>query len=325
MTIGARVLKTGLAVALAIYLSELLGFHSPIIAAIAAIAVQPTITRSWKYVADQLLTNIMGATVALTLGHYFGQNALAVGLVCIIVILISIRLKMEATINLTLVTVVTIMEAGSDNFLFALDRFYMVIIGMAAAVAINLVILPPRPEQQFNAMLTRVFAELSLLLRTALSGELRTAVYRTSRNQLDELYRQLEERYSLFEDESDLWTRTSMRKLRELVISKQVMRTFDRGKDILDIVDEHLERELANADVDWKMMYDEQIEQLVKVHEQLLLKRAGKIRNEAKLDLEWTEFNQGQHAALPIQVAIAEYRYHLQRLDRMVHQSIHEQ
>ena len=51
MSFGARVLKTGIAVTLALYLSSLfLNPQSPVPAAIAAIfAMQPSIYRSWKY------------------------------------------------------------------------------------------------------------------------------------------------------------------------------------------------------------------------------------------------------------------------------------
>lgn len=67
MSFGARVLKTGIAVTLALYLSSLfLNPQSPVPAAIAAIfAMQPSIYRSWKYFLDQLQTTTLGAIVAL--------------------------------------------------------------------------------------------------------------------------------------------------------------------------------------------------------------------------------------------------------------------
>lgn len=66
MAFGARILKTGMAVTLALYLSALLQFTSPVGAAIAAIfAMQPSIYRSWRYFLDQIQTSTMGAVIAL--------------------------------------------------------------------------------------------------------------------------------------------------------------------------------------------------------------------------------------------------------------------
>ena len=56
-------------------------------------------------------TNTLGAIIAL-LGLYFlGNDPFSIGLVMIIVILISLKLKMADTISLTLVTVFAIMSA----------------------------------------------------------------------------------------------------------------------------------------------------------------------------------------------------------------------
>ncbi|GIQ61575.1 hypothetical protein PACILC2_01430 [Paenibacillus cisolokensis] len=141
MTIGARVLKTGMAVALAIYLSGLIGFPSPIIAAVAAIfTIQPSVYRSWQQIAEQFQANIVGAGIALAAGLMFGHTPIAVGLVCIVVITLSIRFKMESVIGLTLVTVVAVMEANSQSWSFAVERFLMVLTGMGAAFAVNILI-----------------------------------------------------------------------------------------------------------------------------------------------------------------------------------------
>lgn len=64
MTIGARVLKTGLAVAIALWIGQLIGLESPLIAAIASIfTIQPSIYRSWMQMLDQVQSNVLGAIV----------------------------------------------------------------------------------------------------------------------------------------------------------------------------------------------------------------------------------------------------------------------
>ena len=205
MTIGARVLKTGMAVALAVYLSSLLGFPSPIIAAVAAIfTIQPSISRSWQQVTDQLQTNFLGAFVAITAVRLFGNTAIAVGLVCIIVILISIRLRMESSIGLTLVTVVAVMEANEQGWLFAVERFSMVLAGMGAAFVVNALLFPPRPRKQFVEQVHQAYGQLSLLLRMAISNEMKEDVHRKETEKLHNTLRKLQERYTVFEEERSL-------------------------------------------------------------------------------------------------------------------------
>lgn len=332
MTIGARVLKTGLAVALAIYISNLLGFESPIIAAIAAIAVQPTISRSWQYVGEQLQTNLLGAIVALLMSQFFGQTAMSVGLVCIIVILISIRLGMESTINLTLVTVVAVMEAGNESWQFALTRLYMVFIGMGAAIVVNLTVVPPKPRQQFIAQVQDAFQQLSLLLRMAISNELREDIHRVAKQNLTETLKKLDERYTLFEDEKSLSKRKQLTNYRELVVSKHLLKALRRGEDLLDMIEEHY---FSAADArEWADTFDSQVEQLVKFHEQLLLKREGKLKAKYtpefdglseqelihQLKQHLNDAPQENYAFVYVGSAMFEYMYQLRQLNKVIDQ-----
>jgi len=333
MTIGARVFKTGLAVALAVYLSTLFGFASPIIAAVAAIfTIQPSISRSWQQVSDQLQTNILGAATALVAVQLFGHTAIAVGLVCIIVILISIRLRMESTIGLTLVTVVAVMEATGEGWLFALDRFYMVLTGMGAAFAVNLLIFPPRPRKQFADQVREAYAELSLLLRMSISDELREDVHRKEKEKLYKTLRKLEERYTLFEEERS-WLRSSkLAKARQLLLSKQIIRALRQGMDLLEVIEEHY---FSSPEAGkWAGSFDRQIEELTKYHEQILLKLEGKLKHHvacaptgerenllAKQLTDYFSENPDERKRLVfVASAIFEYDYHLQRLEHLTEQ-----
>jgi hypothetical protein len=66
MKLGARILKTGTAIVLALFLAELLKLPSPVFAGIAAIfAVQPSIYRSYLTIVEQIQGNIIGALCAI--------------------------------------------------------------------------------------------------------------------------------------------------------------------------------------------------------------------------------------------------------------------
>ena len=330
MTIGARVLKTGMAVALAVYLSSLLGFPSPIIAAVAAIfTIQPSISRSWQQITDQLQTNFLGAFVAIAAVKLFGQTAIAVGLVCIIVILISIRLRMESSIGLTLVTVVAVMEANEQGWLFAVQRFSMVLAGMGAAFVVNALLFPPRPRKQFIEQVHQAYGQLSLLLRMAISNEMKEDVHRKETEKLHNTLRKLQERYAVFEEERALLPSRRQAKSRQLLLSKQLIKVLSQGVDLLDVVEEHYFS--APRAGEWAQRFDRQIEELTKYHEQLLLKLEGKMKahvsiepeeeREARLIKQLTDYLQedpDEHKRLVfVASAMLEYAYHLRRLDRI--------
>jgi len=333
MIIGARVLKTGMAVALAIYLSDLFGFASPIIAAVAAIfTIQPSIYRSWQVIADQLQTNVLGAIVALAAVQLFGYTPIAIGLVCIFVILISIKLKMESTIGLTLVTVVAIMDAHSEGIVAAIMRMLMVLTGIGASFFINILVFPPRPRKQFNEQVRYASAHLSLLLRTAISNEMKEQVYRDEKEKLHQTLLKLEERYLVFQEERKITAHAKANHARELLVSKQMIKTLQKGTDLLELVEEHY---FVNSSSDrWEKSFDGQIEELSKYHEYILLKADGKMKPHAHIkpeeereDLLIKELTRsiidepdGNKRLVFVAAGLFEYGYHLRRLEKLIDQ-----
>ncbi|WP_219835202.1 aromatic acid exporter family protein [Paenibacillus sp. R14(2021)] len=336
MTIGARVLKTGFAVALAVYLSSLLAFPSPIIAAVASIfTIQPSISRSWQQVVDQLQTNVLGAAVALAAVRLFGQTPIALGIVCIIVILINIRLRMESTIGLTLVTVVAVMEANTAGWWFAVERFLMVLTGMGAAFAVNLLVYPPRPRKQFVGQVHEAYGQLSLLLRMAISNEMREDVHREEKEKLQGTLRKLDEVYRLFEEERPFLRGRKQANARQLILSRHMIKALHQGVSLLDVVEEHY---FAMADAEtWANRFDSQIEELAKYHEHILLKLEGKMKPNAAIEPEeeresrlirqlsdYLQQDPDNHKRLVfVASAMLEYAFHLRRLDRVTDQVLH--
>ncbi|WP_270166079.1 FUSC family protein [Paenibacillus sp. SYP-B4298] len=333
MTIGARVIKTGLAVALAIFVSGLFGFASPLIAAVAAIfTIQPSIYRSWKQILDQLQANLMGAAVALTAVYLIGSTPIAVGLVCIAVIILTIRLKMDSAIGLTLVTVVAVMEAHSAGWLFAFQRLAMVLTGMGAAFLVNVLVYPPRPRKQFNDQVHEAFDLLSLLLRTAISNEMKEQVYNKEKEKLQATLRKLQERYQLFEEERAITSSSKQSRARQLLVSRQMIRSLQKGVDLLEVVEEHYIG-APGAD-EWAVRFDRQIEEWTKYHEHILLKAEDKMKPGVTIVPEDGEYDAFKaqlisfiHPQLDerkpfifVGAALMEYAYHLRRLEKLIEQ-----
>lgn len=332
MTIGARVLKTGLAVALAIYLSELFGFV-PTVAAVASIfAIQPSVHRSWQQMSDQVQANVIGAAMALLALKIFGHTPIAVGLVCIAMILINIKLKMESTIGLTLVTVVVVMETTTAGIMGALPRILMVMTGMGSAFIVNVLIFPPRPRKQFHSLAYEAYNQLSVLLRTAISDEMKESVYNAEKEKLHGMLRKLEDRYDMLAEEKSFRARSKIRRARQLLMAKQMIKSLQKGADLLDIVEEHYFA--APGAEQWARSFDSHIEELAKYHEQILLKKEGMMKAHATIEPDeerenrmadqltrYMHDNPGERMRLVfVASALFEYGFHLRRLERIVDQ-----
>jgi uncharacterized membrane protein YgaE (UPF0421/DUF939 family) len=333
MTFGARMLKTGIAVTISLYISELLGFTPSVIAAVAAIfAMQPSIYRSWRYFLEQLQTNTLGAVIALIAGMVFSNEPIIIGLVCILVIMICLRINMEEAVGLTLVTVIAVMEA-SGQWHFALNRFLQMLIGISAAFLINVLFFPPKPRVQFVALIQSVFTKMSLLLRTAISDEMREAVSREEKQGLESALQSLTDKYKLYEEEFKKLKRATYSDSRSLVVYKQMLQTLHKGWEVLDTIEEHYFRTCRTPQ--WDAFFDSQLEQLMKYHEHILLKFEQKLKTESsEMDLleeqndqflqtfmsQYTESGESMFRLSIVAAAIYDYGLQAIRLDKLVEQ-----
>ncbi|ASA21094.1 FUSC family protein [Paenibacillus donghaensis] len=333
MAFGARILKTGLAVTLALYMSALLQFSSPVGAAIAAIfAMQPSIYRSWRYFLDQIQTSTIGAVLALLGGMLLSNEPIAVGLVCILVIMISMKMNRGDTIGLTLVTVISVMEA-SGQWEFALTRFLLTLTGIVSAFVINISVFPPQPRKQYIKQIENVFSSLSLLLRTAVSHEMKESVFRDEKNTLEGSIKSLADKYSLFEEEQKQLRRAKYSQTRQMVVYKNLLSSLQKGYEVLEAIERHYFQAERSEGTD--RLFDLHLEQLIKSHEHILLKFEDKLKrgaadtqpleedNDRFLEAAINGYNPEKAGQLRLSVvaaAIYDYGYQLERLDRVAEQ-----
>lgn len=332
MAFGARMFKTGLAVTLALYLTMLFNFQTPVVAAIAAIfAMQPSIYRSWRYFLDQLQTSTLGAVLAMLGGYFLSNQPIAVGLICIVVIMICMKLNMGETIGLTLVTVISVMEA-SGQWDFALNRFILTIIGIISAFLINIFVFPPKPKEQYFERIHSVFEKMSLLLRTAISHEMKDSVYRAEKKALESAIKSLSDKYNLFEEEQKKLKRAKYSQARQLVVYKQLLQSLRKGYEVLDAVENHYFQAERTDEVDAE--FDHNLERLMKYHEHILWKFEGKLKpneheaeNMSVCNEEFMERVMREHGSEPagmrlsvVAATMYDYGYQLDRLNRVADQ-----
>ena len=281
MKLGARVLKTGVAITFALLLAELLNLPSPVFAGIAAIfAIQPSIYRSYLTILEQIQGNLIGATVAVIFSLLFGHHLVAIGIAAIIVIGLMIKFNLEKSLTLALVTVVAIMEIQGDDFLsFALLRFGTVMVGVFAAFIVNLVFIPPRYEvklfKNINALQDDIIRWTRLAVRQASEHTSTKMALKKLMSRMSEV----DNLYDFYKEERHYFRNQKFVKARKLVVYRQMITTSKKSVELLNRLHKH-ENELANLPEQFRLMIQERLDFLLTYHEQLFLKYTGKLKPE---------------------------------------------
>ena len=285
MKLGARVFKTGVAIVFSLFIADLLQLPSPVFAGIAAIfAIQPSIYRSYLTVIEQVQSNLIGAAIAVVFALVFGNHFIAVGFAAIIAIMIMLKLKLEKTIPLALVTVIAIMEVqGEDFFTFALIRFSTILVGVISAFIVNLIFLPPKFETKLFNAIHYTQDEIIRWTRIAVRHASDHNSTKQAINHVKDRLTRVDQLYSFFKEER-VYSKSSVHsKGRKLVVYRELISTSYKSLDVLKRLNLH-ENELLELPEHFQMMIKERLDALLTYHEQLHLKFIGKLKPE---HVEW--------------------------------------
>lgn len=279
MKLGARILKTGVAIVFALFLADLLNLPAPVFAGISAIfAIQPSIYRSYLTIVEQVQGNIIGAVIAVLFGLMFGHEYVIVGFAAVITIIIMLKLKLEKALSLALVTLIAILEVqGNDFLLFAFLRFSTILIGVLAAFLVNLFFMPPKYETKlFNAI---HFTQDEVIRWIRLAG--RQASEHTSTKKtiakLKERLDNVDNLYRLFKEERSYFKSVTRSKIRNLVVYRQMVATSKSSLEVLQRL-HRFENELSQLPDHLRIMIQERLDSILTYHEQLHLKFIGKLK-----------------------------------------------
>ncbi len=155
MKIGARILKTGIAVTITMYLCRLLQLEPAFFGAVSAVVnMQPSIFLTVKTAKDQIAVHMIGVGAGLLFGWLLGGNPLIMGAVSILLILVYIRLGLQSGISMGIVAAIFVMGSGQELFLpHAINRTGVIFTGLATAMLVNVLLWPPRYGRQLKAKL----------------------------------------------------------------------------------------------------------------------------------------------------------------------------
>ncbi|WP_313893633.1 aromatic acid exporter family protein [Psychrobacillus sp.] len=285
MKLGARIIKTGVAIVFALFVADILQLPSPVFAGIAAIfAIQPSIYRSYLTVIEQIQSNLIGAAIAVIFALMFGNHIVIVGFAAIVAISIMIKFKLEKTISLALVTVIAIMEIQSDDFLtFALIRFATILVGVIAAFIVNFAFMPPKYETRLFSSIHYTQDEVIRWIRIAVRHASDHNSTKLAIGQIKDRLIRIDQLYLLFKEERGYSKKSRFTKGRKLVVYRELISSSYRSIDVLQRLHLH-ENELMKLPQHFRMMIKERIDALLTYHEQLHLKFIGKLKPE---HMEW--------------------------------------
>ncbi len=241
MRFGARIFKTGVTVALALYISIWLGLEPPIFAAIAAaLSIQPSVYRSWKNGLEQIQANIIGAAVATAFALFLGNEPYIIAMVVMLVIAINLKLKFEKSTSLAVVTVLAMMTVPPEEFLqFGLTRFLLILIGVLSSFVINIVFFRPQYEKKLFAQHKQLMEQIAVSLRFFLDPALKAKESRKDLQEMKKAQQSAEELYQLLEEEITHFHKSRFSQRRKLVVYREMMRLTQEALRFLEKAEHH--------------------------------------------------------------------------------------
>jgi uncharacterized membrane protein YgaE (UPF0421/DUF939 family) len=217
---------------------------------------------------------------------------------------------------------------------FALNRLSLSLIGILSAFIINIIIIPPKPQVQYEGLIRKAFEQLSLLLRTAVSDEIKETVIHQEKRSLEDAINSLSEKYKLMEEDQKRLRKPKFSESRQMVIYKQMLRTLHKGYEVLDAIEQHYFQAVRSAELN--KAFDAHLEQMIKFHEHIMLKFDNKLKPNTLEAKEFAENNDrflsemleryaeridGALRLSIVSAEIYEYGYQLERLNRLADHS----
>lgn len=155
--IGLRTVKTGLAVALALFFADLRGSPALIFAGIGAIvAMSRTVGDAFETCRTQFFGILLGAGFGAVFVNLFeGFRYVGTGLGLIALILLCVQLKLQFAVPLACIVFVSICLSPADEaFLYGVNRLLDTSIGLATALVVNVTIKPYNNRARIMNLLT---------------------------------------------------------------------------------------------------------------------------------------------------------------------------
>ncbi len=209
--VGMRTFKTALAVVIGLFLSNILGLHTPLFVAIAAMTtMQPTVHETHKAIRLRMFTCVMGVVLGYVLALITDNiylRPLIAGVGIVIIILTLLKFKMNRFINLTNIIFVASFSSQQSQLVYGINRLIGTFLGIFVSVVINYLIVRPTPKVSFESLLERTYEDIFRLSEAIILAD--------EKPKLDALQKELTQTQDSFE-----------------LIKKEISEPFAREVDI---------------------------------------------------------------------------------------------
>lgn len=341
LKLGARILKTGIAIILAVSIASLLPGSTGMVtvAGIAAVvAMQPSVYRTFKTIVDQFQGNVIGALLAVTMVTIFGNNVIIMGATVILLIALLFRMNIAHVATLATVTALVIMGQHNGSFyISAFYRFSLVMIGVISSFIVNLTFLPPKFETKiyYNSLniSTDIFKWFNLVLNDATE-------FNHVKQDLEHLRQRivkLEQFLEFYKEERVFTKKQVFAQTRKKILFKEIVLSTRDAYDVLRRMNRY-QNDLVHLSHSLLLQIKLEIDELTQFHEQILISITKKAKfdvshdqqfvpNPLKKDIMTAFQDEVIHNPNPcgfsyanimhIISSLEEYRYNLEHLDRL--------
>ncbi|RDW19385.1 FUSC family protein [Oceanobacillus chungangensis] len=335
--IGPRMVKTGLAVTLTLIITAMLGLELELVAAIAAVlAMQPSIMRTYDYLKEVIISNSIGSVFAILGTLLLGNHPLSVGAVVIISIAINIKLGLNKTVSLTVLTIVTLMLATSDgiSFLYIVQRLSLVTIGVLSALITNVLVFPPDHQRNLFRIIKKASEKTNFLLRVIPNETMNVPQMKEEDRQIENLINDAKNYYEIISDErNSLIIKNKLRFLRNVIIYKHMIRVLIKKQTLIRELEKNI-KEIEAIQSHKAYLIKKLVKEINNYSENIVLLYENKIildkdlQKETKAamqvtinnlieELQGSEFDKWTFV-FPIANSIVELFFELDKLERLV-------
>src|SRR5690625_580170 len=290
--IGPRTMKTGLAVALSILVTELLNYDLGLVAVITSVvAMQPSIMRSVTYVKETAISTVIGIVFALVAAYTIGLHPLSIGITVILAIAFNMKMGWGKTVNLSILTIAIIMMSGEEtiNFMYLTQRLSLIVIGISSAFIINTLIFPPNHQKLLYDMITKALNKTSFLLRVIPNKTMKVKELKEKEKDLKDNIKEISNYLGIINDEkSMMFIRNRFHFMRDIIIFKQMLRVVELEYDLIKNLDLKLDK-IEEISPNQSFLIKKLIAKIVEYHENIILTYEDKVT--VQKELQQDSFN----------------------------------
>lgn len=291
MKIGARTLKSGIAILISLILPNLLGIpDATVLSGISSLAsLQPSVKGSWDKFIQRLSANTIGGILAIVMAYFLGNSYIIIAISSIVLIAILHALHLDKVIDLAAMTLIIIMLNQTDTIVTsAIIRVAGTFIGVTVSFVVNRLIMPPKYDERLFKSISLQTDELAKLLRSALrknnyrqyvKDDLKTL--HSNQAKMETLFTHMTEEahFTLHRLNKDKNREYVYQQTRLLIVFRQFLQVNKVFIELLEAFNNH-ENTYNHLPDTLRILTRERLETLITAHEQIISKFSGKISAE---------------------------------------------